>query len=413
MARFSLALLVVSLTVSALYGDTTIVNEAFDGYADDSAFQAVWVPTVGNGSAPANPADVTSGILTTDAGLFPGIQGKAVDHIGATSSVPGMVNQYLPASGGPSPTSTVGPSETQSLFLSADIFESGTGNERMTVGLRNRTNTQNILELGVYNQVTCDATVAGCVPTTSPIPPTMPGYRPITGYSFRSAIFGGFGGDLVAEPNWQVFILPQELDRPADTDEVVTIGDVGAGWHRFMATITPTTITYEVDLFRDGLRNTSIVPDMITGIRPGTPGVDASITFEITTTANGFDSLRIGGPSGASSPGTGAMAFDNIMLKLIDVAAGVPGDYSGNGEVDAADYSTWRDHLGQTFALTNEDPGTTPGVVTSEDYDFWVSQFGMPGSGSGGLGGAAVPEPAAWMLTLAGVLASSVWSRRR
>jgi hypothetical protein len=45
----------------------------------------------------------------------------------------------------------------------------------------------------------------------------------------------------------------------------------------------------------------------------------------------------------------------------------LPGDYSGDGTVDAADYTVWRDNLGQTLALPNEDPGTTPGQVTSED----------------------------------------------
>ena len=29
----------------------------------------------------------------------------------------------------------------------------------------------------------------------------------------------------------------------------------------------------------------------------------------------------------------------------------VPGDYNGNGKVDAADYNIWRNHLGQTFTL--------------------------------------------------------------
>ena len=32
------------------------------------------------------------------------------------------------------------------------------------------------------------------------------------------------------------------------------------------------------------------------------------------------------------------------------------GDYNDNGIVDAADYTVWRDHLGQSFALSNEEP---------------------------------------------------------
>ena len=37
------------------------------------------------------------------------------------------------------------------------------------------------------------------------------------------------------------------------------------------------------------------------------------------------------------------------------------GDYNGNGIVDAADYTVWRDHLGQTYALQNRDPGERAG----------------------------------------------------
>src|SRR6185295_3648505 len=76
-----------------------------------------------------------------------------------TASSPGMVNQYLPISGGPTPTSPVVPTATQAVFLSADIFDSASGNERMSVGLRNRTNSSNIVEMGLYNSNSCDPTV--------------------------------------------------------------------------------------------------------------------------------------------------------------------------------------------------------------------------------------------------------------
>ncbi|MEX2091994.1 MAG: PEP-CTERM sorting domain-containing protein, partial [Pirellulales bacterium] len=77
------------------------------------------------------------------------------------------------------------------------------------------------------------------------------------------------------------------------------------------------------------------------------------------------------------------------------------GDYNENGVVDAADYTVWRNHLGQSFTLDNEWPdAATPGVVDQEDYDFWKAHFGEPnGSGAAAGSGAAtsrvaVPEPA-------------------
>jgi hypothetical protein len=73
--------------------------------------------------------------------------------------------------------------------------------------------------------------------------------------------------------------------------------------------------------------------------------------------------------------------------------AAVPGDYNQNGVVDAADYTVWRDRLGQMNSLRNEDPGAaTPGLVDEEDYDFWKSRFGAT-AGSAAL--TPVPDPSA------------------
>src|SRR5688500_10996044 len=106
-ARFALPVILGLLLAVPVGAQTIVVQDNFDQYAGDGAFRAVWVPTVGNGSALANAADVTSGILTTDDTTFPGIEGKAIDHIGATASAPGMVNQF----GGLNPAFTINPSE--------------------------------------------------------------------------------------------------------------------------------------------------------------------------------------------------------------------------------------------------------------------------------------------------------------
>ena len=62
------------------------------------------------------------------------------------------------------------------------------------------------------------------------------------------------------------------------------------------------------------------------------------------------------------------------------------GDYNNDGRVDTADYTVWRDHLGQTtagnsYTLPNEaldvdgNP-TTPGTVDQQDYTAWRNRFG-------------------------------------
>ncbi len=102
----------------------------------------------------------------------------------------------------------------------------------------------------------------------------------------------------------------------------------------------------------------------------------------------GFIDIHPGGDVG--SPGTFGAQI-----------AGVPGDYNEDDKVDAADYTSWRDNLGKNIALPNEDPSTTPGVVTQEDYLFWKTQFGAT-AGSGF--SAAVPEPTTGLLSFLAAL---------
>lgn len=91
--------------------------------------------------------------------------------------------------------------------------------------------------------------------------------------------------------------------------------------------------------------------------------------------------------------------------------AGVPGDYNSNGIVDAADYAVFRDKTGQLVALPNENPAAaTPGLVDTEDYNFWRSRFGAT---SGGAASSSVPEPAAWCLSLMFLFLAAVRSHRR
>jgi hypothetical protein len=76
-----------------------------------------------------------------------------------------------------------------------------------------------------------------------------------------------------------------------------------------------------------------------------------------------------------------------------------PGDYNGNGQVDAADYTVWRNTLGSTTDLRAD--GTGPSgvpdqVVNQLDYAFWKQKYsGSAGSGAILEGSREVPEPAA------------------
>ena len=54
-----------------------------------------------------------------------------------------------------------------------------------------------------------------------------------------------------------------------------------------------------------------------------------------------------------------------VSVVLSVVAAGLPGDYSDDGMVNAADYTVWWDDLGLAITLPNDE---TPGTVDQVDY---------------------------------------------
>jgi len=103
--------------------------------------------------------------------------------------------------------------------------------------------------------------------------------------------------------------------------------------------------------------------------------------------------------SRALSPEQVAFLSTNGANQLLATLV-TPGDYSGNGVIDAADYTVWRDSLGKTGTGLAAD-GNGDNVVNDADYLIWKQNFGSAGAGALS-DGAAVPEPAAFVLLLIG-----------
>jgi len=77
------------------------------------------------------------------------------------------------------------------------------------------------------------------------------------------------------------------------------------------------------------------------------------------------------------------------------------GDFNGDGLVDLADYTVWRDQLGQVGSNLAGD-GNGNGIVETGDYAVWRTGFGAGVAGGSDLAVANVPEPATgWLLLLA------------
>ena len=116
-------------------------------------------------------------------------------------------------------------------------------------------------------------------------------------------------------------------------------------------------------------------------------------------------------PNFSGLNGAGQLAFNFSISGASGIAiwsdpsAPVLGDYNHNGVVDAADYTVWRNSLGQAGANLVAD-GNGNNQIDSDDYTVWKSNFGEPGgSGAGASAGAAVPEPTAAVLIILGILA--------
>ena len=70
------------------------------------------------------------------------------------------------------------------------------------------------------------------------------------------------------------------------------------------------------------------------------------------------------------------------------------GDYNLDGIVDAADYTVWRDTLGQSAMPFSGADGDGSGVIDQPDYDVWKADFGntLP-PGSAAIASASIQPP--------------------
>ncbi|WP_197526394.1 autotransporter-associated beta strand repeat-containing protein [Botrimarina colliarenosi] len=140
----------------------------------------------------------------------------------------------------------------------------------------------------------------------------------------------------------------------------------------------------------------------------------ASDVFEILeagSLANQFGNVASGARI-ATEDGRGSFIVNyeglTDLVSLSNFTEGVLGDFNGDGFVDAADYTVWRDNLGSADETSIGNAGDGLNGVDQEDYLVWKANYGATAVSASSA--TATPEPSGLLLGALGLLLTA---RRR
>ncbi len=135
------------------------------------------------------------------------------------------------------------------------------------------------------------------------------------------------------------------------------------------------------------------------GIRLGAEGRIVIVGSDATSTIRNLVANGLLYPDSAT--GTIQALFDGTDTQ---VQVALAGDYNGDGMVNVADYTVWRDTLGQTGSGLPAD-GDGGGAVDAADYEFWKQRFGNATTVA--FAASRVPEPSGLLaaLVMSGIFA--------
>ena len=130
-------------------------------------------------------------------------------------------------------------------------------------------------------------------------------------------------------------------------------------------------------------------------------------TYQLATYATGLGTGDFSADVeiGTQLDATGNSPGSTLFVPLTIESSGTPGDYNGDGFVDAADYTLFQDNLGNSSAVLGGN-GSGAATVVQADYLLWAQNF----TGLGTSTSSAVPEPSGLLLLI--VVLSALWSVR-
>ena len=135
-------------------------------------------------------------------------------------------------------------------------------------------------------------------------------------------------------------------------------GSFGFAWHKVVVTKNNGSVTWDIDETRIA-------------------------TYDANPLALGGNNIALGmsdvNTSTTRHPSLVFTIFDNLVVT--DLPSTLAGDFNNDNVVDAADYTVWRDHLGEANEDAINNRGDGLNGVDPEDYNLWRDSFGdTPGA---------------------------------
>ncbi len=213
------------------------------------------------------------------------------------------------------------------------------------------------------------------------------------------------------------------LVLPSETDFVSIANQSDIDFYSFQIdepsvidlTLTPVGATFN-QVVQGGSEQTEFVTSQISNLSLTLIDSNGSVVLSsananpagIAETILGFELATPGEYFVRITGGDNAVQFYELDLRASAIAPVLLGDYNGDQVVDAADYTLWRDTLGQTGTNLAAD-GNGDNLIDAADYDIWKLNFGnVLETPSAAVVVANVPEPGTLLVALLGFL-SLVW----
>jgi hypothetical protein len=368
--RFVAALAV--LTVGALNAQSQVImSDDFEGYADQAAFEANWVP-IGCGATStfcSPPSPLPGGTLSTDTAVSGTHSILNVSPVGTPLSADAAQrNQRNFADTG---LANIGDKIVYSYDF-YDLTPTASPNRQYATMIDSPgTGTNQLISMGVNNNQTAAN----------------------SGGNYYMARLLGYTPSTVADPDGG------PAESVGSSGSFFKLNDFGVGLRPAEPGWTNLKVVITTD---DGLSSdfefyvNNVLAEKVSNIGSG------------ATAFRQYDAVRMG--AGVSSASQDAY-YDNIHVEYIPFSPSAnDADFNEDGEIDAADYTAWRKFNPLATGAT-QSTGDADGNETNDnlDYEKWVQTYGQPSPGGGGSG--AVPEPSTIVMLALGLAALA--GRRR